>query len=211
MKPVILVSAGPTREKIDPVRFISNYSTGIFGYEIAKQAKRLGCKVIIISGPTCLKPPDGIRLIRVESALEMARAVGREIKKCDCLIMAAAVSDWRMCLAKKSKIKRGKRGLTLKLVQNPDILGLLGAKKGNKFLVGFALETENVRGNAAKKLRNKNLDMIIANKMGRGINVFGPGRTSILIMDRFGSEKSISSGSKAELARVIVKKVLEKI
>lgn len=203
----VLITAGPTREKIDPVRFISNYSTGTFGYEIARQAaKRRGVRVILISGPTTLPAPRHVRLIQVESAKEMAGAVKREAKRSDLVIMAAAVSDWRARSPKKSKTKRrGHAHKTLELVENPDILRSLGHRKG-RVLVGFALETGNLERNALKKLKEKNLDFIVANRLTPKKTVFGPGRTNIMMIDRSGDRTVLRGCTKKELAKIILDK-----
>ena len=189
MKWRILVTAGPTREKIDPVRFISNYSTGSFGYKIAEAAHRKKHHVTLVSGPTCLKAPRGVRIIMVESAREMRAAVLREFKKSDCLIMAAAVSDWRVKEEKRAKIKKLKAMRTLKLVENPDILREAAARKGNRVVVGFVLETENLEKNAVKKLKAKSLDLIVAKRLTHDKNVLSDNKTSVLIVDRSGNKE----------------------
>lgn len=202
----ILVTAGPTRERIDPIRFLSNYATGTFGYAIAREAKRRGFSVVLVSGPTPLEAPRGVKVIRVETALEMRRAVTREFPKTDCVIMAAAVSDWRPKAA-VAKIKRGGAKRVLELIENPDILAGLGRKKREKALVGFALETEAVRKNAALKLRKKNLDLIVANRHGKDSPAFGDTPTGILMIDRLGNETVSSGKSKERLAAIILDKV----
>ncbi len=203
----ILVTAGPTREKIDPVRFLSNYSTGKFGYEIAREAKRRGWRATLVSGPTYLEVPRGVRLVRVESAMDMKKAVMKELAGTDCLVMAAAVSDWRPKSFSKTKIKKrgGKR--VLELAQNPDILSAAGRKKGAKVLVGFALETENLEKNAYRKLKEKNLDIIIANRLTRDACAFGDCPTDILMLDRFGNKSELRRRSKGRLAKIILDKV----
>lgn len=203
----LLITAGPTRERIDPVRFISNYSTGTFGFEIAKEAKKRGWSVTLISGPTCLKPPVGIKLIRVESAAEMLKAVKREIKKCDCLIMAAAVSDWRMKGPSKNKIKRKTGKIVLELTANPDILFEAKKTKKGAMTIGFALETEMLEENALKKLRGKRLDFIVANKLSAKKWVFGDTQSDILIMDKFGNKEYFRRRKKRELAKIVLDKV----
>ena len=154
-RPLVLVTAGPTREHIDPVRFISNHSTGVFGYEIAGEALRRGCRVVLISGPTFLKPPKGAKFVRVESALDMLKAVKKESAGADYIFMAAAVSDWRPegCFGKKLKRRSPGSPRSIRLVENPDILKELGRDK-RYCLVGFALETENLALNAALKLKD---------------------------------------------------------
>jgi len=204
----ILVTAGPTREKIDPVRFISNYSTGTFGYEVAGEAARRGHKVVLVSGPTALTKPRGVRIVRVESAAEMLEAVKRNAGKADCVIMAAAVSDWRPRITKNAKIKRSGGVKALELVENPDILSELGKRKGS-ILVGFALETGALEKNAAAKLGAKNLDLIVANKITKDKGVFGCGRTDVFIMDRSGAKERHRRKTKRELAKIILDKVLK--
>ncbi|MGB9677522.1 MAG: phosphopantothenoylcysteine decarboxylase, partial [Candidatus Ratteibacteria bacterium] len=170
----VLISAGPTREYIDPVRFISNSSTGKMGYLIAEYAKKIGFDVILVSGPTYLRPPEGIKLIKVETAREMQKEILKNFPKADILIMSAAVSDWRPYRKFKNKIKRKKEWI-LKLVPNPDILkSVAKIKKENQKIVGFALETENIIKNAIKKLKEKKLDLIIGNTP----DFFGEGKKS---------------------------------
>ena len=204
----ILVSAGPTREKIDPVRFISNYSTGSFGYAIAGEAERLGHRVTLVSGPTSLLAPKGVRLVLVESALEMRKAMISLSKYADCIIMAAAVSDWRVKDPAKTKMKKGKGSTGLELVSNPDILKELGAKKGGRVLVGFALETEGLEKHARQKLREKNLDLVVANRLKPKKSVFGSSRTSILVVDRHGEKAEYRNKTKKALAKIILDKAL---
>ncbi len=208
MTPSILVTAGPTREQIDPIRFISNYSTGRFGYEIARAARRRGHRVVLVSGPTHLKAPAGVRRVSVESALEMKRAVEREFKSCGVVIMAAAVSDWRARAVSGRKIKRGGPTIALELIENPDILAGLGARKGRRTVVGFALETGNLRENALDKLRKKNLDMIVANRITKKRSAFGGNRPAVVILDRSGGEAVYNNKTKRELAKIILDKAL---
>lgn len=208
MKPSVLVTAGPTREKIDPVRFISNYSTGAFGYEIASLAARRGFKTTLVSGPTALQRPKGVRFIGVESAEELRKAVSGEFKKHDLIIMAAAVSDWRVKKPAGRKLKRLGGKVVLVLDENPDILGEIGEKKGGRVLVGFALETENLERNALKKLMKKNVDIIIGNRLIRGRDAFGGGLKDILIIDRYGNKAAFRRKTKKELAKIILDKAL---
>lgn len=206
-KVTVLVTAGPTREKIDPIRFISNYSTGTFGYEIAGVAARRGYKVVLVSGPSCLKAPKGVRVVNIESALDMERAVKREAKSAECVIMAAAVCDWRAKLPVKQKIKRKSGIKTLILKENPDILKELGRKKKG-ILVGFALETENLDKNAQEKLKNKNLDLIVANRLTKNSGLFGDRRTDVLIIDKFLRKTVYRRRTKKDLAKIILDKAL---
>lgn len=209
MKASFLITAGPTRERIDPIRFISNYSTGTFGYVMAKEARRRGFRTTLISGPVSIEAPRGIRLIRVETALEMRDAVRRQFKNHSCLIMASAVSDWRAANRSRSKIKRGKTPFSLRLVPNPDIVAEAARHKGGRAVVGFALETGGLIKNAVKKLKKKNLDLIVANQKSGRIDAFGGGLKEIVIIDRKGNRRSFRGKTKAVLAKIILDKVLE--
>ena len=168
----ILITAGGTREYIDPVRFISNASTGRMGLALARAAIRAGHKVTLITAPTSLRPPKDARTINVETSGEMFERVKENFGKCDCLIMAAAVSDYKPARQSKSKIKKDAHPLTIELKPTKDILKWAGRNKvkrkeeKGKIVVGFALEDKNLRVNAEKKLREKNLDMIIAKTPG---------------------------------------------
>lgn len=203
--PLVLVTAGPTREKIDPVRFISNHSTGTFGYAIAREAKKMGCRVVLISGPVSLNPPSGVKTVKVESALDMHKAVLEWFGRSDYIFMAAAVSDWRVRDPKDSKIKRGGKTRTVNLIENPDILKELGKRK-KYVLTGFALETDNLEKNAEKKLKTKNLDIIVANRLKKSHNLFGDNKISAIIMDRYGCSKAYRGLSKETLAKIILDK-----
>jgi phosphopantothenoylcysteine decarboxylase/phosphopantothenate--cysteine ligase len=203
----ILITAGPTREKIDPVRFISNYSTGTFGYEIAREAVSRGHDVTLVSGPTYIEVPEGVKLVKVESALEMRSEVKKRAVKCECVIMAAAVSDWRVWMPGKKKIKRLGICRMLELKENPDILQELGKNKKG-ILVGFALETEDLEDNALAKLKKKNLDLIVANKLTNKASLFGSGLTDVLMIDRFYNKKMYCRKTKKELAKIILDKAL---
>jgi len=204
----VLVVAGPTREKIDPVRFISNYSTGTFGYAIAGEASRRGHRTILVSGPTCLEVPEKVEFISVESALEMRREVRSLAKSATCVIMAAAVCDWRAELVLPRKIKRKGGVKVLKLKENPDILKELGEKK-NSILVGFALETEHLEKNAIEKLKKKNLDLIIANRLTKDSGLFGDRLTDVLMIDRSLQKLVCRRKTKKELAKIILDKALK--
>ena len=207
-RPTILIAAGPTRERIDPVRFISNYSTGTFGYELADAAIRRGARVILVSGPTHLESPRGAKVIRVESALDMRRVVLSELKEADYVIMAAAVSDWRPKKASARKIKRTSGKITLELIENPDILSEVCARKEGRVVAGFALETENLEKNALKKLLGKNADLIVANALKRRTPVFGDSNIDIVVIDRLGNKHRVRNKSKRDLAKIILDKVL---
>jgi len=160
----ILITAGGTREYIDPVRFISNASSGRMGYALARAALKAGHKVTLITAPTSQSPPSDVKLVEVETAVQMFESVKKRFEKCDCLIMAAAVADYTPARPAKAKIKKSNKSLTLKLKPTTDILKWAGKHKSkNQVIVGFALEDKVVRARAEKKLREKNLDMIIAN------------------------------------------------
>jgi len=161
-----LITAGPTREYLDPVRYISNASSGKMGYVLAEVAQRRGAEVILISGPTDIKPPEGVNTIFVESALDMEKEVAKYVPRSDVVIASAAVSDYRPEKREKEKIKTNLQRKSINLIRNPDILGRLGKQKNAKCLVGFALETRDLEKNAREKMKMKNLDMIIANTPG---------------------------------------------
>jgi phosphopantothenoylcysteine decarboxylase/phosphopantothenate--cysteine ligase len=204
----VLVTAGPTREKIDPVRYISNYSTGMIGYEIAGAAKSRGLSVTLVSGPTSLKAPKGVRLVRVESADDMRKAVLKLLTWSDCLIMTAAVADWRPRHSAGRKMKKPGARL-IELVENPDILAEVGRLKKERIAVGFALETENLEKNALKKLKDKNLDIIVANRLTPKRGVFGDKALDVVIIDRFGILTRIFNKRKSRLAKIILDKALK--
>ncbi len=169
-----LISAGPTRENIDPVRYISNRSSGKMGYALARQAYLRGARVTVVSGPTALELPSGIRRIDVENAREMAAAIESNYQECDVLLMVAAVADFRPSQVAEEKIKKNNISHVLHLTENPDILNQLAPQKENRLHVGFALETHNVVEHSFEKLQRKNLDLIIANnprEQGAGFEV----------------------------------------
>ena len=208
MKPVrtprILITAGPTVEPIDPVRFISNRSTGLMGYELASEARRRKYKVTLISGRVCIRPAKGVKFLCIDSARQLYEKVRRELKRNDILVMSSAVSDFRPAVFLKSKIK-SRKALTLKLVENPDILGSISeGERKNKIIVGFCLETEDLLKNASKKLKIKGLDLIIANKVDRRNVPFGKGAKTVYLLDRFGRRKKLEKVTKARIASAIL-------
>ena len=196
----LLITAGPNREPIDPVRYVSNRSSGKMGYALAHAAIRRGAEVVLISGPTALAAPAGARFVPVITAEEMRNAVLREFDQSTSVVMAAAVSDYRVASAATQKIKRGKGTLELRLEPNPDILKELGVRKDGKLLVGFAAETEELLANARKKLREKNLDMVVANNVAEAGSGFDGDTNIATIVDRTGAVHSLPLMSKAELA-----------
>jgi phosphopantothenoylcysteine decarboxylase / phosphopantothenate---cysteine ligase len=195
-----LITAGPSREPLDPVRYISNRSSGKMGYALARAALSRGAEVVLVSGPTALEPPSGARTIAVTSAAEMRRAVLGEFPRCTAVIMAAAVGDYSPAEIAPRKIKRAKGPLELRLEPNPDILKELGAQKNGKLVVGFAAETEELTTNATKKLRAKNLDMIVANDVTQEGSGFDGDTNIATIIDRSGASFSLPLMSKSELA-----------
>jgi phosphopantothenoylcysteine decarboxylase/phosphopantothenate--cysteine ligase len=196
----LLITAGPNREPIDPVRYISNRSSGKMGYALARSAILRGAEVTLVTGPTALEPPLGARVIAVMTAEEMRAAVLKEVDSSSVVVMAAAVSDYRPVVSAGKKLKRGQEAIELRLEPNPDILKELGAKKDGKTLIGFAAETEDVVANAAKKLLEKNLDMIVANNVTEPNSGFDGDTNIATIMDRAGAVRSLPLMSKDELA-----------
>ena len=203
-----LISTGPTREPIDPIRYISSYSTGYLGYEMALAAKRRGHRVVLVSGPAAFKKPAGIKSIDVITAKDMLKALKDNIKWADCLIMAAAVSDFRPKKAQLKKIKKDTHKPTLQLVKNPDILKCLKPYKKGKIFIGFALETHNLYENAKKKLKSKGLDIIVANKKGRKSTCFGETNNTYYIIDNSFNIKTLKDKSKSYLSQYLIDKSL---
>lgn len=203
----ILVTAGPTREPIDPVRFISNPSTGKMGYAIAREAAMRGAKVVLVSGPSTLESPPVSKFISVTRAEEMAKHVFHEAKDADAVIMTAAVADYTPGEYSKTKIKKNTGKLTLELVKTTDILKKLGEKKNKKILVGFAAETDDIENNAMKKLKEKNLDMIVVNKIGEEGCGFGSDTNKVTMIFRDGKRKHLDTMPKSEVARVLLDEV----
>ena len=176
----LLVTAGPTREFIDPFRYISNPSSGRMGYALAEAARRRGHRVVLVSGPVSLPRPSGVKLVKIVSAREMARRVKELFPKSDALIMAAAVSDYRPARCRFQKMKKKTDKVALKLVRNPDILSEIRASKGDRSVVGFSAETENLVGNARRKMRTKKMDLVLANDISLPESGFGSRRTRLV-------------------------------
>ena len=201
----ILITSGRTKENIDPVRYLSNNSSGKMGYSIAQAATDLGAEVTLISGPTDLKVPNGLKnFISVESALEMYEKVDEYFKNTDIFIACAAVADYRPKEYKKEKIKKSDSDFVIELVRNPDILLEMSKKKEKQLLVGFAAETNDIRENALKKLEKKNLDIIVANNA----SVMGSDENVIEIIRKDRTSVEISQKSKVELAYDILSEVI---
>lgn len=203
----VLVTAGPTLEDIDPVRFVSNRSSGRMGYRIAEAARDRGARVVLVSGPTGLAAPGGIEVVAVRSAEEMRRAVQERAATATVVIAAAAVSDYRPASAAASKLKKTERPLALELVRTPDILKELGAAKGERTLVGFAAETEDLLANAKKKLEGKNLDLVVANDVSAPGAGFGGETNAAVLLRRDGGRVDVPLVAKRELAERILDEV----
>jgi len=207
----ILVTAGPTVEPIDPVRYITNRSSGKMGYALALAAKRRGAEVMLVSGPTDLKPPVGVTFCQVKTAEEMKRAVLDGSEQYDVIVKAAAVSDYRPREKSAQKIKKQDEIQSIELVRNPDILEELGKKRGNSrcILVGFAAETEDLLANAKQKLRQKNLDMIVANDVSREDAGFESDNNLVKLIYRDGEMEEFPLMAKEEVADQILGRIKE--
>jgi phosphopantothenoylcysteine decarboxylase/phosphopantothenate--cysteine ligase len=203
----ILVTAGPTREPLDPVRFISNYSSGKMGYAIAEEARRRGAEVTLVSGPTQLTPPCGVDLAPVETAQEMFEAVVGRYDQMDVVIKAAAVADFRPRQKSIQKLKKQTTQPNLELERTPDILSYLGEHKSRQILVGFALESEDLLENAAIKLKQKNLDMIVANDLTDPEAGFEVDTNLVTLLYSSGETIKLPILSKKELAGILLDKV----
>jgi phosphopantothenoylcysteine decarboxylase / phosphopantothenate---cysteine ligase len=204
----VLVTAGPTCEDIDPVRFLTNRSSGKMGYAVAAEAARRGARVALVSGPTSLETPRGVERVDVRSAEEMQRAVQERVMSCTIAVFAAAVADYRPAEQSRQKIKRGKDALTLRLEPNPDILSSVANAKGDRVVVGFAAETEHVAENARKKLMEKKADMIVANDVSREGAGFDHDTNVVTLFSRDGRDLPLPKLSKAEVAQRIFDEVL---
>jgi phosphopantothenoylcysteine decarboxylase/phosphopantothenate--cysteine ligase len=204
----ILVTAGPTCEDIDPVRFLTNRSSGKMGYAVAAEAARRGAKVALVSGPTALETPQGVERIDVRSTEEMQRAVQARFPGCTIAVFAAAVADYRPTEKSNKKLKRGKEALTLRLEPNPDILASVAREKGARLVVGFAAETENVAENARKKLTQKNADLIVANDVSVDGAGFDHNTNIVTLFPRDGRDLPLPKLSKAEVAQRILDEAL---
>lgn len=203
----ILVTAGPTVEDIDPIRFISNRSSGKMGYAVAQTARQRGAEVHLVSGPTQLSPPSGVHFVPVRSAAQMKDAVLSLYPEMDIVVKAAAVSDYRPGDPAPQKIKKGKASMQLSLAQTEDILAILGREKKNQVLVGFAAETERLMESAQQKLKHKNLDLLVANDVSSG--VFGEESSSVLVLSRASGPVKLERQSKLAIAGQILDMALK--
>jgi phosphopantothenoylcysteine decarboxylase/phosphopantothenate--cysteine ligase len=204
----VLVTAGPTREDIDPVRFLSNRSSGKMGYAVARAAARRGAKVVLVTGPTALETPGSVERVDVRSAEDMLRAVEARFPECTLAIFAAAVADYRAVEPSESKIKRTQDALTLRLEPNPDILATVAREKGERLVVGFAAETDKVAENARKKLAQKNADVMVANDVTAEGAGFDVDTNMVTLLSSDGRDLPLPRLTKAEVAERILDEVL---
>ena len=207
----ILITAGPTYEAIDPVRFVGNHSSGLMGFELANAAAKLGAEIVLVSGPSGLTTNNpSIEIVRVVSAQEMFNAVHKYYNECDIAVCAAAVSDYRPSKVSEQKIKKESETLQIDFVKNKDILLSMGDKKKDQYLVGFALETENELENAKKKLQKKNLDAIVLNSLNDEDAGFGKTTNKITFIDKNLEIKTFEVKNKAEVALDIWNEIISR-
>lgn len=206
----VLVSAGPTIAPIDPVRYITNRSTGKMGYAIAKEARDRGAEVILVSGPTNLEPPKNVKIINIKTNEEMRKEILQNFKWADIVIKSAAVADYKPKEYSKEKIKKGEGDLNIFLTRDNDILKFLGEIKTHQVLVGFAAESDNVLENAERKLKNKNLDFIVANDITSSDTGFGSEDNKVVILSKNNEKLELEKMSKKKVASNIFDMILEK-
>ena len=206
----VLINAGPTRESIDPVRFISNRSTGKMGYAIAEAALKLGHAVTLVSGPVSLPVPEGLAgFVRIESAAEMAEAMKQTMPGADLIILCAAVADYRPVVCSRSKLKKGEGNLFLELERTEDIALSLGKRKrGDQILVGFAAETDDLETNALRKMKEKNFDWIAANEVGKPGRGFASDNNALTLYASDGRRFQLELQSKKRLAVELLSLIL---
>lgn len=203
----IIVTAGPTIEPLDPVRYMTNHSSGKMGYAIASVAQQRGAEVILVSGPVNIEPPIGVEVIRINTTQEMLNAVERHFSDCHVLIKAAAPLDYRPITVSEHKIKKGKDEIEFKFTKNPDIAAHFGKIKKNQIIVGFAAETENILENAKKKIEKKNLDFIVANNVLTKNAGFKSDSNIVTIIDKDGTIKDYPLMKKEKVAKAIIDKI----
>ncbi|MCA1786841.1 MAG: bifunctional phosphopantothenoylcysteine decarboxylase/phosphopantothenate--cysteine ligase CoaBC [Desulfobacteraceae bacterium] len=210
----VLVSAGPTLEPIDPVRYVSNHSSGKMGYAIARAAELRGAAVTLVTGPVSLDPPVGVETVQVQTCQDMADAMLSKMDGADIIIMVAAVADFRPNKQESVKIKKtsGQDEMILTMVQNPDILQRMGqVKRPDQFLVGFAAETNDLAANARKKIQKKNLDMIAANLVGAADSGFKADTNKVTLFFTDGSQKEIDLMDKQAVAHILLDAILDQV
>ena len=203
----ILVTAGPTREALDPVRFLSNRSTGKMGYAVAEAAQRRGHRVTLVSGPVVLETPSGVERVDVVTAAEMCDAVLARLEACDVLVMAAAVSDWRPADVSTRKRKKGEMPDALRLERTPDILAAAAPFKQGRLYVGFAAETGNPEAEAARKLKEKSLDLIVANDVLDPEAGFAVDTNRVTLIDIAGDVRRLPAMPKTAVALDLVDRI----
>ena len=196
----ILITAGPTREHLDPVRFLSNPSSGRMGYALAEEAVARGAGVVLVSGPTGLEDPAGVEIERVTSAEEMLTACRRRFAGCDVMVAVAAVADFRPAQRYAEKRPKASLGLTLELEPTPDIVATLAAEKGDRFVVGFAAETADLLSSAAAKMERKRMDLIVANDVSDPAVGFGSAENRVTVLAPDGSSVELGPATKREIA-----------
>jgi phosphopantothenoylcysteine decarboxylase/phosphopantothenate--cysteine ligase len=206
-----LITAGPTQEPLDPVRYLSNRSSGKMGYALAEAALRRGAKVLLISGPVAIAPPVGADFVPVRTAQEMYDAVFAHLEPATVIVKCAAVADYRPARQSPQKIKKTDAPVLLELERTPDILAELGQKRGNRLLIGFAAETENLRDYATQKLKSKNCDMVVANLVGQPDSGFESDSNEVLLALKSGEFIPIAKASKSEIADKILNEVVKLI
>jgi phosphopantothenoylcysteine decarboxylase/phosphopantothenate--cysteine ligase len=206
---VVLVTAGPTREPLDPVRYLSNRSSGKMGYALAQAAARRGAKTILVTGPTGLTPPAGVDVVHVETAQEMHDAVLAKLEVADVIVKAAAVADYRPARRSPQKLKKTAGVPQIVLEETPDILEAIGRRKGRRILVGFAAETEDLHANARRKLRAKHLDLMVANEVGRPDTGFDADTNRVTLLDADGTAEELPLLSKPDVAERILDRVVK--
>jgi phosphopantothenoylcysteine decarboxylase/phosphopantothenate--cysteine ligase len=207
----VLVTAGPTWESIDPVRFITNPSSGKMGYAIARAAEFRGGDVTLVSGPANIPDPLNVNMVKITSAQEMAQAVFQQSKDCHIIIKAAAVSDYRPKENERHKIKKDNDEMRLDLAKTQDILKELGKTKADQILVGFAAETRDLERNAGKKLKEKNLDIIVGNLVGDPASGFGTDTNKVTLFFKDGKKESIPEMEKDEVAHLLLDRIVERL
>ena len=203
----IVITAGPTIEPLDPVRYMTNYSSGKMGYALAEEAKKKGAEVTLITGPTNLEDPSGIKIIKIETTREMYESVESEFDDCHVLIKSAAPLDYRPEKMSQEKIKKNEDSMSISFIRNPDIAAHFGNIKKDQLIIGFAAETENIIENAKKKLESKNLDFIVANNVKSKDSGFRTDNNKATIIDRDGKQEELPDMSKNDLANIILEKV----
>jgi phosphopantothenoylcysteine decarboxylase/phosphopantothenate--cysteine ligase len=204
----VLVTAGPTQESLDPARYLTNPSTGKMGFAIARALRRRGADVTLVTGPTAVSLPEGVKCVKVKTAEQMALEVDKCFEDMGIIIKSAAVADYRPKQVSSAKIKKEGSGIVLDLEKTSDILSDLGKKKGKRILVGFAAETENLLANATEKLKKKNLDMVVANDISRSDVGFGAEDNQVTLVFKDGTSESLPKMGKDEVADVLLDRIL---